>query len=115
MIAYKSVNIYDVPGVLEEMEMKLYLNVHQEKEGRLKMRRLSISNKSLFFPEEGEIFFAEVPYNCVDRRVKTLVSKDNDPCTNCVFRRGELGALCWRVTCFEGVQYTFRRVSDGKI
>lgn len=81
-----------------------------------KMRRLSISNKSLFFPEEGEIFFAEVPYNCVDRRVKTLVSKDNDPCTNCVFRRGELGALCWNVTCFEeGVQYTFRRVSDGEI
>jgi hypothetical protein len=81
-----------------------------------KMRRLSISNKSLFFPEEGEIFFAEVPYNCVDRRVKTLVSKDNDPCTNCVFRRGELDALCLKVTCFEeGVQYTFRRVSDGKI
>lgn len=81
-----------------------------------KMRRLSISNKILFIPEEGEIFFAEVPYNCVDRRVKTLVSKDNDPCTNCVFRRGELGALCWKVTCFEeGVQYTFRRVSDGKI
>lgn len=81
-----------------------------------KMRRLSISNKSLFFPEEGEIFFAEVPYNCVDRRVKTLVSKDNDPCTNCVFRRGELGALCWNVTCFEeGVQYTFRRVHDGEI
>lgn len=81
-----------------------------------KMRRLSISNKSLFFPEEGEIFFAEVPYNCVDRRVKTLVSKDNDPCTNCAFRRGELDTLCWKVTCFEeGVQYTFRRVSDGKI
>lgn len=81
-----------------------------------KMRRLSISNKSLFFPEEGEIFFAEVPYNCVVRSVKTLVSKDNDPCTNCVFRRGELGTLCWNVTCFEeGVQYTFRRVSDGEI
>ena len=81
-----------------------------------KMRRLSISNKSLFFPEEGEIFFAEVPYNCVDRRVKTLVSKDNDPCTKCIFRRGELGALCWKVTCFEeGVQYTFRRVHDGEI
>lgn len=81
-----------------------------------KMRRLSISNKTLFFPEEGEIFFAEVPDNCVDRRVKTLVSKDKNPCANCVFCRGELGALCWRVTCFEeGVQYTFRRVHDGKI
>lgn len=81
-----------------------------------KMRRLSISNKSLFFPEEGEIFFAEVPNKGIDRRVKTLVSKDNDPCTRCVFRRGKLGALCWNVTCFEeGVQYTFRRVHDGEI
>lgn len=41
LIAYKSVNIYDVPGVLEEMEMKLYLNVHQKKEGSLKMYRVS--------------------------------------------------------------------------
>lgn len=80
------------------------------------MRRVSISQKDFFIPEEGEIFFAEVPYNCIDRRVKTLVSKDNDPCTNCVFRRGELGVLCWNVMCLEeGVQYTFRRVSDGKI
>nr|UVX40135.1 MAG: hypothetical protein [Bacteriophage sp.] len=47
LIAYKSVNIYDVPGVLEEMEMKLYLNVHQKKEGSLKMRRLYISDKDL--------------------------------------------------------------------
>lgn len=86
------------------------------KKRRLKMRRLSISNKSLFFPEEGELFFAEVPNKGKDLRVKTLVSKDNDPCTNCVFRRGELGALCWKVTCFEeGVKYTFRRVHDGEI
>lgn len=81
-----------------------------------KMRRLSISDKGMFIPEEGEIFFAEVPYNCIDRRLKTLVSKDDDPCTRCVFHRGELGALCWSVMCLEeGVQYTFRRVSDGEI
>lgn len=81
-----------------------------------KMRRLSISDKGFFTPKKGEIFFAEVPYNCIDRRVKTLVSKDNDSCTNCVFRRGELGVLCWNVMCLEeGVQYTFRRVSDGEI
>lgn len=81
-----------------------------------KMRRLSISNKSLFFPEEGEIFFAEVPNKGIERKVKALVSKDENQCEKCVFCRGELGALCWRVTCFEkGVQYTFRRVSDGEI
>lgn len=48
------------------------------------MRRLSISDKGMFIPEEGEIFFAEVPYNCIDRRLKTLVSKDDDPCARCV-------------------------------
>lgn len=81
-----------------------------------KMRRLSISNKSLFFPEEGEIFFAEVPNKGIERKVKALVSKDENQCEKCVFCRGELGALCWKVTCFEeGVQYTFRRVSDGEI
>ena len=80
------------------------------------MNRVSISDKGFFRPEAGEIFFAEVPNKGIDRRVKTLVSKDNDPCTNCVFRRGELGALCWSVMCLEeGVQYTFRRVSDGEI
>lgn len=31
LIAYKSVNIYDVPGVIEKMEMTLYLNVYQKK------------------------------------------------------------------------------------
>lgn len=80
------------------------------------MRRLSISDEGLFIPEEGEIFFAEVPNKGIDRKVKALVSKDKNQCENCVFCRGELGALCWRVMCLEeGVQYTFRRVSDGKI
>lgn len=80
------------------------------------MRRLSISDKGLFIPEEGEIFFAEVPNKGIDRKVKTLVSKDKNQCENCVFCRGKLGALCWNVMCLEeGVQYTFRRVSDGKI
>lgn len=116
LMAYKSVNIYDVPGVLEEMEMRLYLNVHQKKEGRLKMRRLSISDKGPFVPEEGEIFFAEVPNKGIDRRLKALVPKDDDPCTRCVFHRAELGALCWKALCLkEDVQYTFRRVHDGEI
>lgn len=80
------------------------------------MRRLSISDKGMFIPEEGEIFFAEVPNKGIDRKVKALVSKDDDPCTGCVFHRGELGALCWSVMCRKkGVQQTFRRVSDGKI
>lgn len=80
------------------------------------MRRLSMSDKGLLIPEEGEIFFAEVPNKGIDRKVKTLVSKDKNQCENCVFCRGELGALCWSVMCFEeGVQYTFRRVHDGKI
>lgn len=81
-----------------------------------KMRRLSISNKSLFVPEEGEIFFAEVPNKGIERKVKALVSKDENQCEKCVFCRGELGELCWKVTCFgKGVEYTFRRVSDGEI
>lgn len=118
LIAYKSVNIYDVPGVIEKMEMTLYLNVYQKKKkGRLKMRRLSISDKGMFIPEEGEIFFAEVPITRVDRKVKTLISKDNDPCKNCVFDTGEeLNTLCWGISCLNGdEQYTFRRVSNGKI
>lgn len=80
------------------------------------MRRVSISDKGMFIPEEGEIFFAEVPNKGIDRKVKTLVSRDDSPCAKCAFRHGGLGALCWRVTCLEeGVQYTFRRVHDGKI
>lgn len=80
------------------------------------MRRLSISNKGFFTPEEGEIFFAEVPNKGIDRKVKALVSKDNNQCENCVFCRGELNTLCWGVVCIDGnKEYTFRRVSDGKI
>lgn len=82
----------------------------------MEKRRVSISDKGKFIPEEGEIFFAEVPNKGIDRKVKTLVSKDDNPCAKCAFCHGGLGALCWNVTCFEeGVQYTFRRVSDGKI
>lgn len=65
------------------------------------MRRLSISDKGLFVPEEGKIFFAEVPNKGIDRRVKTLVSKDNDPCKNCDFCSGELCGLCFNVKCLE--------------
>lgn len=80
------------------------------------MKRISISDKDVFKPKEGEIFFAEVPIKRIDWKVKTLVSKDNNPCENCVFCRGELSALCWGVKCLEeDKQYTFRKVSDGKI
>lgn len=83
------------------------------------MRRLSISNKGFFTPEEGEIFFAEVPNKGIDRKVKALVSKDNNQCENCVFCRGELSCLCWSVRCSGSLdgeeQLTFRKVSDGKI
>ena len=79
------------------------------------MRRLSISDKDMFVPEEGEIFFAEIPNKGIDRRVKTLVSKDNNPCKNCVFCSWEFCGLCFYVDCLKGdEQYTFRRVSDGK-
>lgn len=80
------------------------------------MRRLSMSDEGLFIPEEGEIFFAEVPNKGIDRKVKALISKDKNRCENCVFNNGELGKLCWWVICLEeGVQYTFKRVSDGEI
>lgn len=80
------------------------------------MNRVSISDKGIFRPEAEEIFFAEVPITRVDRKVKTLISKDNDPCKNCVFDTGEeLNTLCWGISCLNGdEQYTFRRVSNGK-
>lgn len=82
----------------------------------MEKRRLSISDKGMFIPEKGEIFFAEVPNKGIDRKVKTLVSRDDNSCAKCAFRHGGLGALCWSVTCLEeGVQYTFRRVYDGEI
>lgn len=82
------------------------------------MRRLSISNEDVFVPEEGEIFFAEVPNKGIDRKVKTFVSKDREACEKCCFRSGELGFLCLGVRCItidNETQLTFRRVSDGKI
>lgn len=83
-----------------------------------KMRRLSISDKGTFVPEEGEIFLAEVPNKGIDRKVKALVSKDREACEKCCFYGGELGFLCWGVRCItidDETQLTFRRVSDGKI
>lgn len=84
----------------------------------MEKRRLSISDKGMFIPEEGEIFFAEVPNKGIDRKVKTLVSKDREACEKCCFRSGELGFLCRGVRCItidNETQLTFRRVSDGKI
>lgn len=80
------------------------------------MRRLSISNKGMFIPEEGEIFFSEVPNKGMDRKVKTLVERNNDPCRRCVFSQGKLSPLCFQIMCLEdGEQYMFRRVRDGEI
>lgn len=83
-----------------------------------KMRRLSISGKGTFVPEEGEIFLAEVPNKGIDLKVKALVSKDREACEKCCFYGGELGFLCWGVRCTtidDETQLTFRRVSDGEI
>lgn len=82
------------------------------------MRRLSISDKDMFVPEEGEIFFAEVPNKGIDCKVKTVVSKDRGSCEKCCFRIGELDLLCLGVCCTtidDETQLTFRRVLDGKI
>lgn len=103
----------------EKLQSKLDKASKRYEERRLKMRRLSISDEGLFVPEEGEIFFAEVPNKGIDRKVKAMVSKDKNQCENCAFCRGELGLLCWNVRCSGNLdgeeQLTFRRVSDGKI
>lgn len=103
----------------EKLQSKLDKASKRYEERRLKMRRLSISDEGLFVPEEGEIFFAEVPNKGIDRKVKALVSKDKNRCENCVFYQGELGLLCWNVRCrgnLDGEErLTFRRVSDGEI
>ncbi len=40
------------------------------------MYRVSMSDNVLFEPEEGEVFFAEVPNKRIDRKVKTLTFED---------------------------------------
>lgn len=81
------------------------------------MRRVSISQKVSLYLKKGKYFFAEVPNKGIDRKVKTLVSKDREACEKCCFRSGELGLLCWNVRCIKDyeTQLTFRRVADGKI
>lgn len=75
------------------------------------MRRLSISDKGPFVPEEGEIFFAEVPGKGIDRKVEAVLLKDNSGCKNCVFFQGELKDLCMQINCLNrGRQLIFRRV-----
>lgn len=82
------------------------------------MRRISISDKDMFDPEEGEIFFAEVSCERVDRKIKALVSKYHNPCHNCCFcLEVNWWGLCLNIRCLkdDGTQLTFRRESDGKI
>lgn len=81
------------------------------------MERISISDKKMFEPEEGEVFFAEVPNKRIDRKVKTILCVNGDACEECVFSSGELANLCRRIWCFngDGSKLTFRRVRDEKI
>lgn len=83
----------------------------------MKMYRVSMSDNVLFEPEEGEVFFAEVPNKRIDRKVKTISCINGDACEKCVFSSGELANLCWRIWCFngDGSKLTFRRVRDGEI
>ena len=75
------------------------------------MRRLSISDKGRFVPEEGEIFFAEVPGKGIDRKVEAVLLKDNSGCKNCLFFQCELKDLCMQINCLNrGRQLIFRRV-----
>lgn len=81
------------------------------------MKRISINDEGMFEPEEGEVFFAEVPNKGIDRKVETISCANGNACKECVFRSGELANLCWRIWCFngDGSKLTFRRVIDGKI
>lgn len=76
------------------------------------MNRVSYSVVYVFTPQEGEVFFAEVPGKGIDRKVKALLSKDGMCCENCIFFRGELQTLCLQVKCLIGdKQLTFRKVN----
>lgn len=81
------------------------------------MERISISDKKMFEPEEGEVFFAEVPNKGIDRKVKTILCVNGNACEKCIFNSGELANLCLRIWCFngDGSKLTFRSVRDGKI
>ena len=81
------------------------------------MERISISDKKMFEPETGEVFFVEVPNKGIDIKVETILCANSDACEECIFNRGELDDLCWRIWCLngDGSKLTFRRVSDGKI
>lgn len=77
-----------------------------------------MSDEKMFQPEEGEVFFAEVPNKGIDRKVKAILHKGANQCENCVFFKEEMSSLCWKVFCSKpnGIeQLTFRRVRDGKI
>lgn len=80
------------------------------------MNRVSYSDVYVFTPEEGEVFFAEVPGKGIDRKVEAVLLKDNSGCKNCAFFKGELQDLCIQINCLNrGRQLTFRRVKNGEI
>lgn len=81
------------------------------------MKRISINDEGIFEPEEGEVFFAEVPNKGIDIKVETILCANADACKECAFRSGELANLCWRIWCLndDGSKLTFRRVRDEKI
>lgn len=75
------------------------------------MNRVSYSDVYVFTPEEGEVFFAEVPGKGIDRKVEAVLLKDNSGCKNCAFFKGELKDLCMQINCLNiGRQLIFRRV-----
>lgn len=52
---------------------EIIIKCTSKKEGRLKMYRVSMSDNVLFEPEEGEVFFAEVPNKRIDRKVNMKI------------------------------------------
>lgn len=75
------------------------------------MNRISLSDRDIFVPKEGEVFFAEVPGKGIDRKVYAVLLKDNSGCMNCAFFKGELKDLCVQVNCLNrGRQLIFRNV-----
>lgn len=79
------------------------------------MNRISLSDRDIFVPKEGEVFFVEVPGKGIDRKVEAVLLKGNSGCMNCAFFEGELKLLCMQVNClYRGRQLTFRKVKRIK-
>lgn len=79
------------------------------------MNRISLSDIDRFVPKEGEVFFAEVPGKGIERKLESVLLKDNSGCKNCVFFQGELKDFCMQIKCPNiGRQLTFRNVKRIK-